>query len=60
MKKLQKIIDIVVTIFFSIFFILSCAFISIIPICADNNYYMKQYIKKLSNMIILNVKFSNI
>ena len=45
MKKLQKIIDIVVTIFFSIFFILSCAFISIIPICADNNYYMKQYVK---------------
>ena len=45
MKKMMKVLDFVMTILFSIFFILSCAFISIIPICADNNYYMKQYIK---------------
>ena len=43
MKKFLKVFDYVCVILFSIFFILSCAFISIVPIASDNSYYMQQY-----------------
>lgn len=43
MKKFLKIFDYIATILFSFFFILSCLFISIIPIASNSSYYMKQY-----------------
>ena len=43
MKKFLKVFDYIATIMFSFFIILSCLFISIIPIASDSSYYMKQY-----------------
>lgn len=45
MKKVIKLGDYLLTIFFALLFILATAFISIIPIASNNQYYMKQFIK---------------
>ena len=45
MKKILKMCDYFVSIIFSISFILATAFIAVIPIASNNQYYMKQFIK---------------
>ena len=45
MKIVKRIIDYSAVIIFSLCFILSSVFISIIPIASDNSYYMHQYIR---------------
>ena len=61
MKKFLKVFDYIASILFSFFFILSCLFISIIPIASDSSYYMKQYERNgvgpyLKNYTILQLK----
>lgn len=45
MDNVKKVLDYISIIIFSFGFILTSAFISIIPIASDNSYYMQQYIK---------------